>query len=235
MTSRAGFRGQFLTIEGPDGSGKTHQSERLAAALRMRGLEVVLTREPGGTRLGDEIRHLLMAIDGAPIDPVADALLFNAARAQHVAEVIRPALQAGAVVISARYADSTLAYQGYGRGVDLDLLRRIIAMATDGLRPDRTFLLDLPVEVGLERKTPDTLTRFEAAYDLAFHRRVRAGFLELAAAEPDRFVCVDAARDEDSVLADLLASALDLIGEGGARDVGDSLNEPPASVARIPR
>ena len=203
--------GRFLTIEGPDGAGKTLQAKRLVDALADRGYDALLTREPGGTRLGDQIREVLMATDGAPINEIADALLFNAARAQHVGTVIRPALDARRIVVCARYADSTLAYQGYGRGVDLDTLRRIIAIATDGLVPDRTILLDLPAEAGLGRKTPDSHTRFEAAFDVAFHQRVRAGFLEMAAREPDRWVVIDADRDEDAVFDAVVASALEVL------------------------
>jgi dTMP kinase len=211
MTHPVRPAGRFLTVEGPDGAGKTLQAARLAAALEGRGHDVLLTREPGGTRLGDEIRAVLMANGGEPIDPIADALLFNAARAQHVATVIRPALAAGRVVVSARYADSTLAYQGYGGGVDLATLRQLIEIATGGLRPDRTILLDLPAEAGLRRKTPDSHTRFETVFDLDFHRRVRDGFLALAAEEPARWVVVDADRDEDAVFLSVLAAALGVV------------------------
>ena len=225
--------GHFITIEGPDGSGKTLQASRLATALADRGWDVLLTREPGGTRLGDQLYELLMANGGEPIDPVADALLFNAARAQHVAQVIRPALAAGRIVVSARYADSTMAYQGYGEGVDLDVLGRIISIATGGLVPDRTILLDLPVEAGLSRKTPDTITRFETSFDVPYHLRVRAGFLEMAAAEPGRWIVVDADRSTDAVLGDVLVAALGALpadaGEGGPA----SPSEPPATASRM--
>ena len=235
MTSPDRPRGCFITIEGPDGSGKTLQAERLSDALTERGRDVLLTREPGGTRLGDQLYELLMGQGGELIDPVADALLFNAARAQHVARVIRPALAAGRIVISARYADSTMAYQGYGLGVDLATLRRIIEIATGGLAPDRTILLDLPVEAGLKRKTPDTITRFESAYDVPYHLRVRAGFLEMAAAEPDRWTVVDGDRDADAVFADVLAAAFDVL-PATAGAPSDSLrNEPSAVAGRIDR
>jgi len=218
-------RGAFLTIEGPEGAGKTTQAERLRDALAADGTEVVLTREPGGTPLGERVREVLLAVsDGAPHDPRADALLFNAARAQLVAQVIRPALERGAVVISTRFADSTLAYQGYGAGLPIDDLRAIEAIATGGLRPDRTILLDVPVETGLGRKGGAELTRFETAFDVDFHRRVRAGFLALAALEPGRFVVVDGARDEDAVAADVLSAA-----RGAMRT-----DEPRAHAARIP-
>ena len=198
--------GLFITLEGPEGAGKTLQAERLAGALRERGARVRLTREPGGTRLGEEIRSIVLAraLDGdAGIAARADALLFNAARAQLVAEVIQPALEAGDTVICARFADSTLAYQGYGAGLPLDELRAIAAIATAGLVPDLTILLDVPPEVGLARKAAEARNRFEAAFDLEFHRRVRAGFLELAQLEPERWRMVDAARDADAVFADV--------------------------------
>lgn len=191
------------------------QAGRLATALRERGHDVLLTREPGGTTLGDQIREVLMATDGEPLDPIADALLFNAARAQHVAKVIEPALTAGRVVVCARYADSTLAYQGYGGGVDLTVLRQVIEIATHGVVPDRTILLDLPAEAGLSRKTPDSHTRFETSFDIAFHLRVRAGFLEMAADDPTRWLVVDADREAEEVFASVLAAALGVVEPGG--------------------
>jgi dTMP kinase len=196
-------RGAFITIDGPDGGGKTTQAQRLAAHLADRGIRALVTREPGGTWLGERIRELLLERTGstAPTDPLADALLFNAARRQLVREVIRPALGSGTTVICARYTDSTLAYQGYGAGVDLENLRLLADAATDGLHPDLTIVLDLPVEVGLARKAPGDVTRFEAEYDLAFHRRVRDGFLAIAAAEPARVAVIDATGGVDEVSA----------------------------------
>jgi dTMP kinase len=201
--------GIFITIEGPDGSGKTSQADRLARDLGRDGLTVILVREPGGTELGERLRDLLLHRSEIPIDPLADALLFNAARAELVAEVIRPGLEAGATVVCARFADSTLAYQGYGAGVDLDLLRRLEAIATAGLKPDVTILLDLPVEEGLDRKGRGSgaLTRFETDVDVGFHRRVREGFLALAAQEPGRWRVVDAARPRSAV-ADAIRAAV---------------------------
>jgi dTMP kinase len=194
-------RGLFITLEGPEGGGKTTQAARLRDRFVAAGRSVVLTREPGGTPLGERIRDVLLASADEPHDPRADALLFNAARAQLVATVIRPALARGDVVIAARFADSTLAYQGYGAGLPIDELRALERAATGGLRPDRTVLLDLPVEAGLARKGADEATRFETAFDLDFHRRVRDGFVALAAAEPDRFVVVDATQPADAVAA----------------------------------
>jgi len=202
--------GRFVTLEGPEGAGKTVIARRLVPALAEHGASVLLTREPGGTHLGERLREVLLANDGSPISPRADALLFNAARAQLVGEVIGPALDAGQVVICARFADSTLAYQGYGAGVSLDDLRALADIATGGLVPDLTVLLDVPPEVGLRRKAEADRTRFEATFDLHFHRRVRAGFLELAAAEPERFVVVDSTRPIDAVFEDALAAVLAL-------------------------
>jgi dTMP kinase len=202
--------GLFITFEGPEGAGKTLQAERLAEALRARGHDVRLTREPGGTRLGEQIRSVVLAgaTEGGDdgIDPRADALLFNAARAQLVADVIRPALAAGEIVVCARFADSTLAYQGYGAGLPIDELRSLATFATGGLEPDLTILLDVAPEVGLDRKADDARNRFEAGFDLEFHRRVRAGFLELALQEPERWRVIDAARPAEVVFGEVLES-----------------------------
>jgi dTMP kinase len=210
------IRGWFITIEGPEGSGKTTQAEALADHLARRGLEVHVTREPGGTWLGERIRDILLARTGssAPTDPLADALLFNAARRQLVTEVIRPSLASGRTVVCARFADSTLAYQGFGAGVALERLRVLETAATDGLEPDLTILLDIPVAEGLARKAPDDVTRFEAEFDLAFHERVRDGFLALAATEPERFAVVDASGAKADVTIDVLAAAARLVGAG---------------------
>ncbi len=193
-------RGSFITIEGPDGSGKSSLLPRLAAALRARGLDVVTTREPGSTPLGERIRSIVL--DTEPrIDRTgrADALLFAAARTQHVDEVIRPAIERGAVVLCDRYADSSMAYQGAGSGIPMAEMRALQQFATGGLWPDLTILLDLPVEVGLGRKS-DEITRFEAYHDRAYHERVRAAFLGFAAEEPERYAIVDATAGPDAVL-----------------------------------
>jgi dTMP kinase len=187
-------RGRFITVEGPDGSGKTTAARHLADWLRGRGIDAVLTQEPGGTPLGDEVRRLVLHqrdLSDA-LDPRADALLFAAGRAQHTAAVIRPALERGDWVVCARYADSSLAYQGVGYGNDLDEMRRLQAFATYGTRPDLTILLDVPVEVGLGRtRRRAEWNRFEDTEEVAFFERVRAGYLRLAAEEPERFRIVD--------------------------------------------
>lgn len=222
--------GWFVTLEGSEGSGKTTMAERLAATARSAGLDVVLTREPGGTPTGERIRSILLENPAVPADALdsrSEALLFNAARAQLVAEVIAPAVGRGALVVCARFADSTLAYQGYGLGLDVGELRAIERFATGGLRPDLTILLDLPVDAGLRRKGADEATRFERL-DLAFHDRVRHGFLRLAAEEPDRFAVVDALHPADEVLFDVRAAAARLPGL-------ERLGDPALRPARIDR
>jgi dTMP kinase len=224
-------RGWFITIEGPEGAGKTTQAARLEAWLRDAGIPVIGTREPGGTRIGERIREVLL--DGTQhvageIDPLVDALLFSAARRQLVGEVIRPALSAGITVVCARFTDSTLAYQGFGSGIDLATLRSLERIATDGLRPDLTILLDLPVEDGLARKAAGTdETRFETGFDVAFHRRVRDGFLALAAAETGRFTVVDAASSADDVWSGVRRAAERLVVPTSA------MNEPERHIVRI--
>jgi dTMP kinase len=231
-------RGWFVTLEGPDGAGKTTQAERLRDQAVDAGFEVVLTREPGGTPVGERIRDLLLDSDRhrgiTRLDARTDALLFNAARRQLVAEVIRPAIDRAALVISTRFADSTLAYQGYGGRLPLDELRAMEHFATDGLKPDLTILLDVPVDVGLARKSGVEINRFEADYDHEFHSRVREGFLALAADEPDRFVVVNASAPPDEVAAAVLAAAERIPGLGLAPGYhrGGEPRKPPERTRR---
>jgi dTMP kinase len=187
-------RGRFITLEGPEGSGKTTAARHLAEWLRGRGIATLLTKEPGGTPLGEEIRRIVLHMRGMSddLDPRADALLYAAARAQHVARVIQPALERGEWVVCARFLDSSLAYQGAGYGNDPDELRRLQEFATFGLRPGLTLLLDLPVEVGLERtRRRAEWNRFEDTEEVAFFQRVRSAYLALTADDPDRFEIID--------------------------------------------
>lgn len=207
----------FITFEGPEGAGKSTQAGLLATRLGERGTECVLVQEPGGTDLGADVRALLVRRNWTAIHPWAEAMLFSACRAQLIAEVIRPALERGAVVVADRFSDSTFAYQGAGRGLPLPQLKALIDIATQGLRPDLTVLLDLPVEVGIGRlggasragvpssrlasqltffeqvEMPEDWNRFEDEA-LAFHERVRTAYRELAGAEADRWVVIDATR-----------------------------------------
>jgi dTMP kinase len=193
----------FITFEGPEGGGKTTQIQLLGQALTAAGRRVVVTREPGGTAIGNAIRSVLLDSANTAMSARAEALLFNAARAQLVGEVIQPARQAGQIVLCDRYADSTLAYQGYGRHLDLGALRALIAFATGELQPDLTIFLNIDPAVGLARKrslTADEWNRLEEEH-LSFHQRVRAGFLTLAAAEPARWLVVDGAQSIAAVHA----------------------------------
>jgi len=212
-------RAHFICLEGPDGCGKTSQAARLAAALAAAGIPVRLVREPGGTAVGERVRPLVLDRSPGSIanDARTDALLFNAARAQLVAEVIRPALARGETVVAARFADSTLAYQGYGSGLPLDELLPVEQFAIDATRPDLTIVLDLAPEAGLARKSVEETTRFEADFDVAFHARVRAGYLALVAAAPARYAVVDAGRPEDAVLAEVLETVAARLPGVGAR------------------
>jgi dTMP kinase len=188
----------FVAFEGGEGVGKSTQIGRAASWLRERGHDVVETREPGGTPLGQEVRRLVLDPDGH-VTPRAEALLYAADRAHHVDTVIRPALGAGRIVLTDRYIDSTLAYQGAGRGLTVTETRVVTAWATDGLLPDLTVVLDLDPRVGLQRAgARASLDRLEAASP-AFHEAVRAGFLELAREAPDRYLVVDAAAAPDIV------------------------------------
>lgn len=203
----------FITLEGPEGSGKTSQLPALADYLRKAGFEVVVTREPGGTTVGDQIREVLMNLENVSILPRTEILLFLAARAQHVEDLIRPALQAGKLVLCDRFGDSTLAYQGYGHETDLETLRFLLNYSTGGLQPDLTLLLDVPVKAGLERKL-DNIEEWNRldAYAEAFHERVRLGYLSLAAQEPDRWVVIDATQNKAQVQQAMRKAILSRLG-----------------------
>lgn len=192
--------GQFVVFEGPEGGGKTLQAGRLAERLRQTGFDVVQTREPGGTGLGDEVRSVLLKQGDYTILPEAEVLLLAAARAQHVREVIRPSLERGAWVICDRFVDSTYAYQGGGSGLELGPIRSIQAFATGGLEPDLRILLDLPVSLGLQRRYADvaSVNRIDLA-DADYHQRVRDQYLALAAESPNRWIVVDAQGEPDVV------------------------------------
>ena len=198
----------FITFEGPEGSGKTSQLPALATYLQGLGYKVVCTREPGGTAISDQIREVLTSMKNQELHPRTEILLFLAARAQLVEQVIKPALEVGKIVLCDRYGDSTLAYQGYGHGLDLKILKQMLEFATDHLTPDLTLLLDLEVEVGLARKKKGAEWNRLDAYALAFHKRVREGYQQLIAEEPKRWVTVDATQDIDTVQAALRKTIL---------------------------
>ena len=206
--------GVFLSFEGGEGLGKSLQAARLAETLTQRGRAVVQTREPGGTAAGERIREIVLHAREAPLSPEAQALLFSAARAQLVREVIRPALAAGRIVVADRYFDSTLAYQGYGHGADLEGLRAVTHFAVGDLVPQRTFLIHAPVEVVLARLAQREGARWDRFHgtDRDFYERVRDGYLRLAAAEPHRFVVIDGDRPEDRIAADIRREVDALLG-----------------------
>lgn len=194
----------FITLEGSDGSGKTTQVPLLAEAIREAGYELVVTREPGGTEIGDQVRQVIMDLKNKRMEPTTEILLFQASRAQLVRELIVPSLEDGKVVLCDRYADSTLAYQGYGHETDLEQLTRIVEFATGGLKPDLTLYLDIDAEEGLQRRSADNekWDRMDD-YDLAFHQRVRDGYNKMITDEPERWVVIDGRRSVDQVQADL--------------------------------
>jgi dTMP kinase len=206
-------RGWFITLEGIEGAGKTTQAGILADALRARGNRVVVTREPGGTRAGESIRAIFLD-SSVSLAVTAELLLVLADRAQHVREKLRPALEDGQIVISDRYCDSTIAYQSYGRGLDLKLVHNLNQLASDGIAPDLTVLLDCPPEIGLVRTQARAKSaarasdRFEGE-QLDFHRRVHDGFLVIARDEPSRVLLLDATREPSEVSAAILRLVLE--------------------------
>jgi dTMP kinase len=192
--------GLFITLEGPDGCGKTCQIPGIAEYLRNQGMDVLTTREPGGTEISEQVREVIMSMRNKAMHPRTEILLFQSARAQLVEEVIKPALLAGKIVVCDRFTDSTMAYQGYGHQTDLVFLRKLLDFTTGSLHPDLTLLLDVDVETGLKRRQAGggEWNRLDD-YDLDFHRRVRAGYHELAQQEPRRWVTVDASRTKDEI------------------------------------
>ncbi|RME41383.1 MAG: dTMP kinase [Caldilineae bacterium] len=212
---------RFITFEGPDGAGKSTQIALLAEYLTRQGYAVHCTREPGGTPIGDQIRRVLHDVANTQMSPIAEILLYSASRAQLTAQVIKPLLAAGTIVLCDRYADSTFAYQGYGRGLDMETLQAITRFATGGLKPDLTIFLDLPVEVGLSRKK-EASEAGEGEFNrmdrltVDFHRRVRAGYLAMSRAEPQRWVVLDACRPVEAIQSDI-RRALHTLGLGEAK------------------
>lgn len=215
--------GLFITFEGSEGSGKSTQARLLYEQLQALGYPVILTREPGGTRIGEMIRRILVDLKHTEMAPTTETLLFSAARAQLVSELIRPYLNTGGIVLCDRYADSTFAYQGYGLGRDLDELHAITAVATGGLMPDLTFYLDLPVEEGLRRRrlakeqtsgatynTPAEWNRLDAR-DLAYHQRVAAGFSELMRRDPGRWRRIDASLPVEALAEQIMGEVEPLL------------------------
>lgn len=209
------MRGVLVTVEGVEGSGKSTQCGRLAAYLAGRGLEVVQTSEPDGTPLGLRVRSLFE--DGPTPTPLTQAFLFMAARQEHVSRVIAPALARGVVVVSDRYADATVAYQGYGQGMDVQTVRELNLLATGGILPDLTLVLDLDPAAGMARIHGRALDAFEKM-DLAFHRRVREGYLEIARADKSRVQVLSADRTSDQLHGDVVRAVDDLLARrGGSR------------------
>jgi dTMP kinase len=216
--------GQFITFEGVEGCGKTTQIRLLAEALRQKGQKVTLTREPGGCPIADKIRHILLDAENSSMTPLAELLLYAAARAQHIAEVIAPALDSGEVVLCDRFTDATVAYQGYGRALDLQQIMQLNSMVASKYKPDLTILLDCPAETGLKRairrieknSAEDATALREERFEkesIEFHKRVREGYLSLAGRENDRFVVID--------------------GSGGITDTADTILRAVSDRLRI--
>ena len=207
-------RGIFITFEGGEGCGKSTQQRLLARRLEAAGLTVRSLREPGGTIVGEAVRSVLLDPEHSGLDATAEVLLYEAARAQLVAEVIEPALEAGEIVLCDRYFDSSTAYQGHARGLPLDQIESLNRIATGGLLPDRTLLLDIDAVLGIQRATSNGADRLEAE-DIAFHERVRAGFLQIAAENPDRVRVIDASGEVEDVAVRVADAVTDLLPAAG--------------------
>jgi dTMP kinase len=206
----------FITFEGGEGCGKSVQTKALFRRLSQLAIPVVLTHEPGGTPFGDRIAGWLKWTEGTDIPPLTELLLFNASRAQLVTQVIQPSLESGKIVVCDRYADSTTAYQSYGRGLDLEMVEAVNNAATWGLKPDLTVLLDIPAEEGLARKRAKRRDRFEQE-DIAFHQRVRKGYLEMAANEPERWLVIDASQSKAKIAEVIWQRVSQLLSERGLK------------------
>jgi len=205
------MRGLFITFEGIDGCGKSTQRELLAEQLKQRGFEVVVTREPGGTEIGEGIRRLLISDASVHIAPTTELLLYVAARAQHVAELIKPSVEAGRIVISDRYTDSTVAFQGYGRGLDLEMVAKLNSFATSGLVPDLTIVIDLDPAMARARLRSRPVGGLLGAFDeqhADFHERMRSGYLMMARSEPLRICVVDAGGSAEETHSKVMALVL---------------------------
>jgi dTMP kinase len=205
------MKGIFISLEGIEGTGKSTQAKLLSKQLVDEGFDVVLTEEPGGTRIGLKIRELLLSVEHTNMTPITELLLYNASRAQHIKELICPALERGEIVITDRFTDSTLAYQGYGRGIDFNIIGSLDTAATGNLRPDITILLDLDAEEGLKRNRGINKTDRLELEDVMFHRKVRSGYLDLAAKEPRRIKLVDASVNIDEVHRETVTIITDFI------------------------
>jgi dTMP kinase len=205
------YKGSFITLEGPEGAGKTTQAKNLSKQLDAMGIAHIITRDPGGTPLGRQIRRILLNPEN-PVHPMTELLLYQADRAQHISELIMPALHAGKLVICDRYVDSTIAYQGYGRGIDFKIIDELSLISTGGLKPEMTILFDLESSDGLARLHPGGHDRLEREA-LEFHLKVRQGYLNLAQAEPERWRILDASKPMSVVQSEFRRLLLEKLGE----------------------
>jgi dTMP kinase len=205
------LKGIFISLEGIEGTGKSTQARLLYEWLRDRGFDAVLTEEPGGTRIGLRIRELLLSVEHKGMTPFAELMLYNASRAQHLEEVILPSMERGAIVVTDRFTDSTIAYQGYGRGIDLNLIDSIDRIVTKNMRPALTILLDLDVEVGLNRNRGINKTDRLELEDVEFHKRVRSAYLDLAAREPERIKLMNASENIEAIHNKIVNTVKDYI------------------------